>query len=77
MQKQSCFFQECQDVRFGHEYVCFLQRLSLPMVGRNGTLDERGMEQIRMNTWELRWENARENWAGPSSLGSAWCVGVK
>lgn len=66
--KAVLFFPRISGCRFGHECACSLQWLFLPMVGRDGTLDERGMEQIRMNIWELRWEKARERWAGLSSL---------
>lgn len=44
------FFQEHQGVRFGHDYVSSLRWLFLPMVRRDETLDERGIEQRRMHT---------------------------
>lgn len=50
--------------------------LFLPTVGRVRALDEKSMEQIRIETWELRWEEARKRWAGPASLGCSWYVGV-
>jgi hypothetical protein len=65
------------DFRFGHWCDCSLQWLFLPMVGRVRALDEKSMELIRMDTWELRWVEARERWAGSVSLGCSWYVGVK
>lgn len=47
------------------------------MVGRVRALDKKSMELIRMDTWELRWVEARERWAGSVSLGCSWYVGVK
>lgn len=56
------FFQVYLDFRFGHWYDCSLQWLFLPKVGRVRALDEKGMELIRVDTWELRWEEARVGW---------------
>lgn len=55
------FSQEHQGVRFGHDYVSSLRWLFLPMVRRDETLDERGIEQRRMHTWELRWKRSEKD----------------